>query len=115
MARGKHRSIFDKFLEHQKGPVFTMLLLVTIVAVWAAIIADLLHTPENWGGLAQFVALIDAPMLGLMVSGVFGAIATVRGEYRGGEIALIGMGSGIVLWLSTILFFYLKRGGHLWL
>jgi hypothetical protein len=106
----RKRSLFDKFASQDKTPVFTVVSLLTNFAVWAVTTGDLMHQPENWGGLAQLFIFFLALAVGVFGSLIFGLIAVAREEYCGGRIVLLGM----ALWIFTILFIIFLRHGHLW-
>jgi len=71
---------------------------------------DLLHTPNNWGDLAQLFLLLFILVVGSLFNAIVGGIAASRGEYCGGRVAAFGIG----LWFLTFAVFYLARGEHIW-
>jgi hypothetical protein len=100
----------DGFLEQEKTPVFTSIATVTAVIGWVIIVMDLLHTPRDWGGLAQGFLLLFILVVGSLFNAIIGGIAASRGEYCGGRVAVLGIG----LWFLTFSVFYLARGKHFW-
>lgn len=71
----RRRRLPDGFLEQDKSPVFTSIAALTAVIGWVIIVMDLLHTPRDWGGLAQGLLLLFILVVGSLFNALMGWIA----------------------------------------
>lgn len=92
------RTEFEKFLDQKRTPVFTVISVLLTVIVWVLIVMLVLWRPRDWGGPIQGLATVLVVVVGTLLNGFAGALASSRGEHRGGQIA----GGGVVLWFVTL-------------
>jgi hypothetical protein len=75
-----------------------MISLLVAVAVWLLLLLVRYHRYDGWGGSIAPAATIILLAGGILLNGVFGLIASRRGEYPGGAVALCG----VVIWFLTV-------------
>lgn len=98
--------IFQKILEQERNPVFTAISVLTTFLVWIAVIVLTLHDLNGFAALVQFPLTVIVLLIGFVINGVAGLIASSRGEYLGGQIASLG----IILWFVTLCGLMALRG-----
>lgn len=83
--------VFKRILEQERTPLFTAISLLATVLMLAVIIVAPFLKYRDWGGIVALALPWLALQAGLIVNGIAGLVAHVRGEYWGGRIAAIGM------------------------
>lgn len=90
--------MLDRLLHQKRFPWFTMLSILTTAQALAAVIAALSSSHSGFEGLGAAVLALIALAAGLVLNMIWGLLAYVRHEYRGGRIAAVG----IVLPFATV-------------
>jgi hypothetical protein len=92
--------MFERILNQERTPVWTVISLLTTVLVEAAIILIVLTAQTDaWGRLGACILIGLAGAVGFLVNCIAGSKAAKRGEYLGGRIATVG----IAIWVVTVL------------
>ena len=94
---GGKSTIFHRFLDQERTPVFTTISLLTTVFVLFVMILVPSFTYRDWGAPAAYIFTLLVVVFGAAANIIVGFCASVRGEYCGGRIAAMGM----ALWLVT--------------
>jgi hypothetical protein len=91
--------MLEKFLDQKRAPVCTMISLVLDVAVWCSLLlVRIVRDDSIVSGPAKFAATVMLLLVGGLLNGAVGFVASQRGEYGGAAVA----GYGVLVWLVTV-------------